>query len=396
LRRPGVKGLLCSATMVSNMHSTLSLDRFSELVGAIYEAPLAEPPWDRQLALLGEAMAARDAILILRQPSDVGIGVIFSAGSTQPASAQARYYAQRVYTLDPFVNLPPNQPVLLSEVIDEATLRQHAFFQLAMAPFDLLHILGIDILDQQGLRANLRFTRTASQPPFGAIEKNDCALLLPHICRALRTHNRISGMESERSVYADAMTQLAVAAILLDEHRQVIRTNRLADHLLQGNNAVYLVDGRLHLAQPHHEKRLRQLVKEVADAQRQGVTTLARAMLIERAVGGSQLSLVVRAMPQSDFAEGATAPTISIFIADLDQPQASSAELLTELFGLTPTEARLSARLADGMTVESASAEMDISPYTARAHLRSIFSKTGVSRQAQLVRLVLKSVASLG
>jgi DNA-binding CsgD family transcriptional regulator len=37
----------------------------------------------------------------------------------------------------------------------------------------------------------------------------------------------------------------------------------------------------------------------------------------------------------------------------------------------------------------------NISPHTARAQLKSIFSKTGVSRQAELVRLILKSVASL-
>jgi DNA-binding CsgD family transcriptional regulator len=33
---------------------------------------------------------------------------------------------------------------------------------------------------------------------------------------------------------------------------------------------------------------------------------------------------------------------------------------------------------------------------TARAHLRSIFSKTGVTRQTTLIRLVLSSVAQLG
>jgi len=32
---------------------------------------------------------------------------------------------------------------------------------------------------------------------------------------------------------------------------------------------------------------------------------------------------------------------------------------------------------------------------TARAHLRSIFSKTGVRRQTELVRIMLNSVAAL-
>ena len=39
---------------------------------------------------------------------------------------------------------------------------------------------------------------------------------------------------------------------------------------------------------------------------------------------------------------------------------------------------------------------MRTSENTVRAHLRSIFSKTGVRRQAELVRVMLNSVGSLG
>ena len=39
---------------------------------------------------------------------------------------------------------------------------------------------------------------------------------------------------------------------------------------------------------------------------------------------------------------------------------------------------------------DEAAAELNIRKNTARAHLRSIFSKTGVTRQTMLVRLLLK------
>ena len=52
--------------------------------------------------------------------------------------------------------------------------------------------------------------------------------------------------------------------------------------------------------------------------------------------------------------------------------------------------------LANGASVDEASNALHISPYTTRAHLRSIFSKLGIARQPQLVHLVLKSLASLG
>lgn len=48
------------------------------------------------------------------------------------------------------------------------------------------------------------------------------------------------------------------------------------------------------------------------------------------------------------------------------------------------------------MSLEEAAEALGIKPNTARAHLRSIFSKTGVRRQTELVRLFLNSVAWLG
>ncbi|MFK0573079.1 helix-turn-helix transcriptional regulator [Endozoicomonas sp.] len=50
----------------------------------------------------------------------------------------------------------------------------------------------------------------------------------------------------------------------------------------------------------------------------------------------------------------------------------------------------------NGLTLDEASETLFISRNTARVHLRSIFSKTGVTRQTMLVRLILKSVAPLG
>ena len=69
--------------------------------------------------------------------------------------------------------------------------------------------------------------------------------------------------------------------------------------------------------------------------------------------------------------------------------------IIIQLFGFTPTEAQLSLLLADGLSLDEASEALGMSRNTARTHLRSIFSKTGVSRQTLLVRLILKSVAQL-
>ena len=69
--------------------------------------------------------------------------------------------------------------------------------------------------------------------------------------------------------------------------------------------------------------------------------------------------------------------------------------LAQQLFQLTPAETALAIQMANGLSLEEAAEVLGIRRNTARAHLRSIFSKTGVRRQTELVRLFLNSVAWL-
>src|SRR5690606_6751904 len=67
-----------------------------------------------------------------------------------------------------------------------------------------------------------------------------------------------------------------------------------------------------------------------------------------------------------------------------------------DLFNFTSAETVLALQLANGLSLEEAAEKLGIMRNTARAHLRAIFSKTGVRRQAELVRVMLNSVVSLG
>jgi DNA-binding CsgD family transcriptional regulator len=62
---------------------------------------------------------------------------------------------------------------------------------------------------------------------------------------------------------------------------------------------------------------------------------------------------------------------------------------LRERYALTLQEARVALLIADGKTAKEVAAMLDVSVFTVRAHLRNIFAKTGVGRQAALVGVVL-------
>jgi DNA-binding CsgD family transcriptional regulator len=65
----------------------------------------------------------------------------------------------------------------------------------------------------------------------------------------------------------------------------------------------------------------------------------------------------------------------------------AGAEATATAFGLTPPETRVLASLLAGRTLAETAAVLDIAPSTAKTHLDNIFSKAGVARQADLMRL---------
>ena len=84
-----------------------------------------------------------------------------------------------------------------------------------------------------------------------------------------------------------------------------------------------------------------------------------------------------------------------LFLNDPSHSPRVSPEALRDLLGLTQSEAGIAADIGDGMRPTEIAARHGISPNTVRAHLRSIFTKTGVRRQSQLVHLVLHSQPGL-
>jgi DNA-binding CsgD family transcriptional regulator len=186
-----------------------------------------------------------------------------------------------------------------------------------------------------------------------------------------------------------------MGTILLDEHGRVLRTNRVADELLDRGLGLSVAEGRLYAEGLEATRELRRMIERALADRSAERPSLVQGLRLARPDGGS-LNLLARPIPLSQWSEGRGAPALAIFVGDPDERPTVSLEVVRQLFDFTRAEALLATALARGQSLDEAASELGITRNTARAHLRAIFSKTGVSRQAELVRLVLRSVASLG
>ncbi|WP_188109609.1 helix-turn-helix transcriptional regulator [Pseudohalioglobus sediminis] len=380
--------------------------RYDELVGLIYQGALEPRPWQSALPRLRGVLDAQVASLVLRPPSEQDRGAILNCVRPEPGDVedtladpdawQSAAYQEEFFTLDPFINLPQDQVVALSDMLTEQELLASEYYRQYLEPVGLFHILGVDTGEPGGMLARLRFSRRREEGDFNDDERNLLSLVAPHLRRAIQIYATLNRTTSERDIYAGAVSQLAVASIILDEQARVISANPVAQALLEQQDGLWLKDQHLQVAGRNTNRELQQAVQDIIRAQHRGEASVVRALRVPRAAGHSPLGLLVRPVPPSQGREGQSSPCAAIFISDPDLHESADRRALGELFELTPAECNLAILLARGLSLAEASAAQSISQHTARAQLKSIFAKTGVSRQAELVRLVIKSVASLG
>jgi DNA-binding CsgD family transcriptional regulator len=112
-------------------------------------------------------------------------------------------------------------------------------------------------------------------------------------------------------------------------------------------------------------------------------------------VCGRPLTLMVSPLMPSPATPLSQEPGVVVFLTDPDAAEPSHPERMAALFGLTPAESRMADELVQGRTVADAAERLGITQLTARVHLKRIFSKTCTCKQSELLRLLLRSPATL-
>ena len=80
------------------------------------------------------------------------------------------------------------------------------------------------------------------------------------------------------------------------------------------------------------------------------------------------------------------AAVAAVFIGAPPDAQ-DGADAVAAAFGLTPAETKVLVSLFVGRTLNETAATLGVTKRTAQTHLEHIFQKTGVTRQAELMRL---------
>lgn len=170
----------------------------------------------------------------------------------------------------------------------------------------------------------------------------------------------------------DALDRVGCGGLLLDRSGNVLRFNAVAERCLERHSSVQ------HPRDSSWATRaLRQLLGGPVCFE--GLTTPVVLPNVTKRPVIAQL--VLRPDTDSQHSEAALA------LVDLNETLRPSAEMFRQMFGLTPAEARLAARLACGASLSEIAEACEVSISTVREQLKAIFTKTHTSRQAEFAAL---------
>ena len=178
-----------------------------------------------------------------------------------------------------------------------------------------------------------------------------------------------------------AIDLLKSGVIVLGLRGQVLFTNQRAGSMLSWRDGL-IVDssGICRATDPEDTRRLHRCMRAARD---QG---LSDALTLQTQQHGP-LRIVVR--PGEEDSDVGPVMCLHLFAED-DDPGIDP-HLLRGMFGLTPSESRLAAGLASGLSLEATAEREGWTLSSARSYLKTVFEKVGVTRQADLVRVVLKN-----
>lgn len=219
-------------------------------------------------------------------------------------------------------------------------------------------------------------------------------ILGPHIARAFR----------QNAIKADLWRQSEVRSGLLDvffpwglivltQERRVFFTNASARRLLNANDGLSIADSIVRVSRRSEARRLKELLDRSVSIEESSEFEIVGCLRVSRPTGLRDLTLVcARIRVEESFLEGGSVSVL--LIADPEQEPAVSQPRLRELFGMTPSEARVSSLLVKGYTLKEISRDLGVTLNTCRAHVGRALSKSGVGRQADLMKLLLTSPIS--
>ena len=371
-------------------------DTFDRILGLLHEAALDEARFPAASALIDEALGAKGNALVFGAGRPAGGVQIFYAGffyRGQRNRELERKYFEVYYPRDERIprlrDLPDSQLVHCRNLYTDAELKRSPAYNEALPIGHTQNSLNVRLDGPDGTRIVWVVNDPVDTAGWSSPQIESVRRLLPHIRQYVRVRQALANAGALGTSLDDMLDTAGSGIVQLDWRGRILEANDRARVLLRIADGLFDEDGFLFAREPEDDAGLQRLLSRALPPF--GAQGVAGSMMVRRSGTLPPLRLHVTPVGSRETEYRAWPVAALVLVAD---PTGHPIDpgLVGATLGLSPVESRVAALLAEGKTVSEIASATGRKVSTIRTHVQHIFAKLEVTRQVDLVRLVLSKV----
>ncbi|MCY3825513.1 MAG: LuxR C-terminal-related transcriptional regulator, partial [Nitrospinae bacterium] len=363
------------------------------ILASMHEAALDDTRWPAASKLIDDALGVHGNTLAfgdLHSGKNIQIYFLEAFSHGQRLSEFEREYFEDYYPLDERVHhvrqLPDSQVVSMSKLYTEKELKVSVVYNDYLTRLHAQNGIAVrlDGPDRSSIGWGVHDPLNGAK--WSSTQLNLIRRLLPHIRQFVSFRQALSGAGALGASLMELLDTTGSGIIQLDRRGRIVEVNDRARDLLRAGDGLFDERGFLFARTPEENDHLQGLLARALPPS--GAQGVGGSMMVMRA-SGLPLALHVNpvARQESDFRAWPVAALV--LVADPESRIRIDPAMAAEALGLTKMESRVAVLLAEGRSVAQIAAAFGRKESTIRTHVKHIFAKHGLTRQVDLVRLVL-------
>ena len=370
-------------------------DAFERCLGLLHEAALDDARWPTASALIDEACGIGGNAVTVGEGTGGGDRIHYVRLLSRGACRQelAREYFEVHYPNDAgmrrLMDRPEGRLVHLPDLWTEDERRTSPVYNEGWRRLEAQDGVNAHFRDPDGLRLVWSLADPVGGDGWEPARLRLVERLLPHVRQFVRVRQALAAAEALGAGLAGLPDNGRIGAVQLDRGGRILEANAPALEILRAGDGLLDRDGILGASLPSDHERLQKLLARALPDWR-GEPPAGGSMTVQRGPGQSRLALHV--MPVGDRTEdfGGRRVAALVLVVDPARRTRIDASRVAAALGLTPSESRMAALLAEGVRVQEIAADQGWTEEYVRWLVKRVYRKLGISgQQIELARQVL-------
>ena len=369
-------------------------EAFERILDSLHEAALDRARWSSASALIDEALGTHGSSMVFGDgdcAEDIRIYFAWSFFRGRRLRELQREYFEVYYPLDERVprvrHLPDGQLFHITDLYTEQELKTSVAYNELLLRAHAQNSINVRLDGPNGSRIVWVVNDPVGGDGWSSAQLDSIRRLLPHIRQTVRIQQALGAAGALGATLKELLDTIGLGIVQLDARGRIVAANDRARDVLRTGRGLFDEGGFLYARTPEDNANLQGLLTRALPpfgAQGAGGSTLVR-----RSAALPPLVLHVNPVGRQETDSRIWPVAALVVVVDPASGIDIDARVAAAALGLTGMESRVAVLLARGMSVREIAAATGRNESTIRSHVKHMFTKHRLSRQADLVRLVL-------